>query len=917
MQWLNYIHKIRPKLSYNMDAQKCMIVDLERRGDKRMFITEQVASISENKNGLWTVRFLSSPRVFNYNHSRLLYLTHPEKIDLGEKGLYIKNKHITNVSELLRFTGGRHTFYRVTYSNGYYENLEGNEVYVTRTPIDKNGGSTWDYLRKLAAETGLMVEDEENILSKQYDLVDLKRDNVPLAQYLGDKTELRIYREPKQIFYPFGCNASQKAAVEAALTHQVSIIQGPPGTGKTQTILNIIANLLMGNKTVLVVSNNNSAVDNVAEKLSAEGLGFIIAKLGSVQNKEAFIANQADYPIMDGWAIEEGSVKLKASEALRSVSQGFDAQLRQAQLKAEYDALSKETKYNELLQQECVDNDWLDSKSSSKLMSLLNLYQMITERGCKPGFWFRIKWAFSLGMKMFSFLGGKPAFVIASLETAYYISRKSEIEHELASIEATLQDIDIKQCTQKLRSSSLALLKSKVAKHYKNSARRKFNIKDIKPRSEEFLKEYPVVLSTTYSSKSCISKDMVFDYVIMDEASQVDIKTGALALSCALNAVIVGDDKQLPNVIGREEALALNAIQSTYNVDDKYNATTHSFLQSCVEVFKDAPVTLLREHYRCHPKIIEFCNGRFYDGELITMTVDHSEDKVLQVIRTVKGNHARGHFNQREIDVIMQEVMPEYAGKGSVGIITPYRVQAEEINKALGSDIASTVHKYQGRECETIIMSMVDNAPTEFSDDSNLLNVAISRAKKHICIVTNGNEIPQNTNLAQLIAYIQYNNFEIKESKLHSVFDLLYKQYTAERLAYEQSHAVVSEHLSENLLYNILVQSISKLGLKNTEVLCHYPLLRLIADWNMLDEQEKAFAESPLAHVDFLIYNSLTKQPLKTIEVDGWHFHKESEAQQSRDVLKDTILTKFGLCPLRISTTATVNLETMINFLIG
>lgn len=900
-----------------MDAKQFMIVDLERRGDKRMFITEQVASISENRNGLWTVRFLSSPRVFNYNHSRLLYLTHPEKIDLGEKGLYIKNKHITNVSELLRFTGGRHTFYRVTYSNGYYENLEGNEVYVTRTPIDKNCGSTWDYLRKLAAETGLMVEDEENIFSKQYDLVDLKRDNVPLAQYLGDKTELRTYREPKQIFYPFGCNASQKAAVEAALTHQVSIIQGPPGTGKTQTILNIIANLLMGNKTVLVVSNNNSAVDNVDEKLSAEGLGFIIAKLGSVQNKEAFIANQADYPIMDGWAIEEGSVKLKASEALRSVSQGFDAQLRQAQLKAEYDALSKETKYNELLQQECVDNDWLDSKSSSKLMSLLNLYQMITERGCKPGFWFRIKWAFSLGMKMFSFLGGKPAFVIASLETAYYISRKSEIEHELASIEATLQDIDIKQCTQKLRSSSLALLKSKVAKHYKNSARRKFNIKDIKPRSEEFLKEYPVVLSTTYSSKSCISKDMVFDYVIMDEASQVDIKTGALALSCALNAVIVGDDKQLPNVIGREEALALNAIQSTYNVDDKYNATTHSFLQSCVEVFKDAPVTLLREHYRCHPKIIEFCNGRFYDGELITMTVDHSEDKVLQVIRTVKGNHARGHFNQREIDVIMQEVMPEYAGKGSVGIITPYRVQAEEINKALGSDIASTVHKYQGRECETIIMSMVDNAPTEFSDDSNLLNVAISRAKKHICIVTNGNEIPQNTNLAQLIAYIQYNNFEIKESKLHSVFDLLYKQYTAERLAYEQSHAVVSEHLSENLLYNILVQSISKLGLKNTEVLCHYPLLRLIADWNMLDEQEKAFAESPLAHVDFLIYNSLTKQPLKTIEVDGWHFHKESEAQQSRDVLKDTILTKFGLCPLRISTTATVNLETMINFLIG
>ena len=304
-----------------MDAKQFMIVDLERRGDKRMFITEQVASISENRNGLWTVRFLSSSRVFNYNHSRLLYLTNPEKIDLGEKGLYIKNKHITDVSELFRFTDGRHTFYRVTYTNGYYENLEGSEVYVTRTPIDKNSGSTWDYLRKLAAETGLMVENDENILMKQYDLVDLKRDNVPLAQYLGDRTKLAAYHKPKQIFYPFGCNASQNAAVEAALTHQVSIIQGPPGTGKTQTILNIIANLLLADKTVLVVSNNNSAVENVAEKLAGENLDFIVAKLGSVQNKEAFIANQPNYPDMSGWAIEEELVKQQAQNSLNAVTQ--------------------------------------------------------------------------------------------------------------------------------------------------------------------------------------------------------------------------------------------------------------------------------------------------------------------------------------------------------------------------------------------------------------------------------------------------------------------------------------------------------------------------------------------------------------------------------------------------------------------
>ena len=898
-----------------MDAKQCMIIDLERRGDKRMFITEQVASISENKNGLWTVRFLSSPRVFNYNHSRLLYLTHPEAIDLGEKGLYIRNRHITDVSELLRFTDGRHTFYRVTYVNGYCENLDDNEVYVTRTPIDKNGGSTWDYLRKLAAETGLTTEDDENILSRQYDLVDLKRDNVPLAQYLGDKTRLAVYRKPKQIFYPFGCNASQKAAVEAALTHQVSIIQGPPGTGKTQTILNIIANLLLADKTVLVVSNNNSAVENVAEKLAGENLGFIVAKLGSVQNKEAFIASQPDYPDMSGWAIEEEPVRQQAQNSLNAVTKGFDAQTRQAQLKAEYDALLKETKYNDMLQQKSFDNEWLNGKHSSKLMRLLNLYQLKIENRLKPDIWFRLKWMFSLGTRMFSFLGGKPSNVVADLESAYYLSRKAEIEQELDAITTTLQGIDIKRCSAELRSASLLVLKSKMVKRYQVSKRIRFTTKDIKPKTEEFLKEYPVVLSTTYSAKSCISKDMVFDYVIMDEASQVDIKTGALALSCAMNAVIVGDDKQLPNVVSKEEAQALNAIQSTYNVDDRYNAATYSFLQSCVEVFKDAPITLLREHYRCHPKIIEYCNQKFYDGELVAMTTDKGEDKVLQVVRTVKGNHARGHFNQREIDVITQEVMPEYADMGTVGIITPYRTQAEEINKVIGTDIASTVHKYQGRECDTIIMSMVDNAPTEFSDDPNLLNVAISRAKTHLCIVTNRNDMPQDTNLAQLIAYIQYNNFEVKESKLHSVFDLLYKQYTAERLAYEQTHPVASGYLSERLVYDMLLKGIAHLGLANTEVLCHYPLSRLIADWDVLDEQEKVFAGNPLAHVDFLIYNSLTKRPLQAIEVDGWHFHKGNEVQQSRDALKDRILTKFGLRPHRISTTGTVNDETVVKML--
>lgn len=62
-------------------------------------------------------------------------------------------------------------------------------------------------------------------------------------------------------------NLSQKKAIDNALSKRISIIEGPPGTGKTTTIINILANLIYRNKKVLVVSKNNSAIDNVKEEL--------------------------------------------------------------------------------------------------------------------------------------------------------------------------------------------------------------------------------------------------------------------------------------------------------------------------------------------------------------------------------------------------------------------------------------------------------------------------------------------------------------------------------------------------------------------------------------------------------------------------------------------------------------------------
>ncbi|UKI45441.1 MAG: hypothetical protein L6V92_07445 [Phocaeicola vulgatus] len=177
-------------------------------------------------------------------------------------------------------------------------------------------------------------------------------------------------------------------------------------------------------------------------------------------------------------------------------------------------------------------------------------------------------------------------------------------------------------------------------------------------RGNELIQQYPVVLSTTFSARSCVFTGKPYDYIIMDEASQVSIDTGALALTCARNAVIVGDTMQLPNVVTDEDRLKLDVIMRQYNITDGYDCAKNSFLQSVLGVIKNVPETLLREHYRCHPRIINFCNQKFYGGNLLIMTEDKGEKDVLTAMRTVKGNHAINHYNQREIDVVMEEVLP-------------------------------------------------------------------------------------------------------------------------------------------------------------------------------------------------------------------------------------------------------------------
>ena len=71
------------------------------------------------------------------------------------------------------------------------------------------------------------------ILLRALDGVDIQDSRSALSNYV-DGIKPSITNGDGLLIYPFGCNESQKLAVETTLQNSMSIIEGPPGTGKTQ-----------------------------------------------------------------------------------------------------------------------------------------------------------------------------------------------------------------------------------------------------------------------------------------------------------------------------------------------------------------------------------------------------------------------------------------------------------------------------------------------------------------------------------------------------------------------------------------------------------------------------------------------------------------------------------------------------------
>lgn len=437
-------------------------------------------------------------KTYHYSKWKVTVLKESKSLNPKSYQVRYKGKFLSNITAINSFRDGRVEYWHICFLNGYEQDYIVDELEVRKSVLDHDRAKqVFDYLREVAGYIGTSDWPDDNsvFLLKQYEKID----------FLGGDTAAAVYLNPEEYdagtkldssapVFPFGCNESQYQAVVNALSNRISVIEGPPGTGKTQTILNIIANLILQGKTVQVVSNNNSAIDNVMEKLASSKykLDFMVAQLGRDERKSAFIAAQTGaYPDMSDWkSAENASSEFSDSIREKSVAlqEIFREKNRLAKLREERNRVQLECEHLHALIQ---DNELiLSSKnlSSDQLMEFWQEYQDIQDGTKKAGLIYRLMRRISLGIRVGKLLKEDTAGVINKLQYIFYETRLKEIDTEISDITVKFENDDADARMDELIELSLCCFRSRLAERYSDkNSRRVFVKDDLWQHPEEFI----------------------------------------------------------------------------------------------------------------------------------------------------------------------------------------------------------------------------------------------------------------------------------------------------------------------------------------------------------------------------------------------------------------------------------------------
>ncbi len=285
--------------------------------------------------------------------------------------------------------------------------------------------------------------------------------------------------------------------------------------------------------------------------------------------------------------------------------------------------------------------------------------------------------------------------------------------------------------------------------------------KETQHQMEKCKDSVPCWIMPLYKVAETISPEQgMYDYVIIDEASQLGADAIFL-LYISKNIIIVGDDKQTsPEYVGVDaNTMTPHINRHLQNIPfANYYGTEFSFFDHAKRFCNG--MTVLREHFRCMPEIIEFCNKHFYapDGKGLYPLKQYSENR-LEPLKAVycQNGYVDGTYqniiNRIEAEAIANKISElindkNYKGK-SFGVIgLQGNKQSTLIENMVLKKIGEVEFKnrnivcgnsasFQGDERDIMFLSLItahnhNRTALTKPEDERRFNVAVSRAKEQV-----------------------------------------------------------------------------------------------------------------------------------------------------------------------------------------
>lgn len=274
------------------------------------------------------------------------------------------------------------------------------------------------------------------------------------------------------------------------------------------------------------------------------------------------------------------------------------------------------------------------------------------------------------------------------------------------------------------------------------------------------------VVSTTLASASRlfpnIAKNQI-GWLLIDEAGQATPQSAAGLMHRSKRCVIVGDPLQVEPVVSMPEKL-IARLRKECNVESTWSPCKVSvqqladrislfgtYMQTGVSEEKIWTGFPLRTHRRCDDPMFSIANQIAYNNQMVKAINKNSDEEFIGAscwfhIECISTPYNK-HVIPEEIELLKIKIkmLRQTGYSGNIYVISPFKSVSNFCTnefKMQKNISCGTIHKFQGKEADIVFLVLGSNPSSSgarnwASQKPNMLNVALTRAKKRFYVIGN------------------------------------------------------------------------------------------------------------------------------------------------------------------------------------